>query len=201
MPTSNNPELEFYLQRLLQRRRYYPIYGLLALITGVLGLFGIVSSYLSNPLALFALNQPGNLLHLLLLLCFLVAISSGLFFILRAFKQPGIKEVQNYRQSERRRLFLQAHGHALPWWSRLITRIIIIIIAGVFMVGGIIIFTIFGLSAIDGWFYLLVGSFVLSIAIYFIPREIRKLPSISAEQLAQNWLAGETTTSDDLPSQ
>lgn len=166
-------------------------------ITGGLGVLGLVSLYLDHPLSLLAYNQPGRLLHVFLLLAFLAFIIGGMTCISYAFKAPKPADIQRYRQAERHRLFLQAYGRATPWWSRLIIRLLITLLGLLFCAGGVLVMAQFGLGALDGWIYLLVGAFLISLVCYFIPRELRKLPALSAEQLAQNWIAGEATTGDD----
>lgn len=201
MPTPSNPELEHYRYLLQSRRRYYPIYGLLAFVTGIMGFFAIASIYTANFAALFTFNQPVKLLHLVLLIVFLMTCVGGIQLIRRAFQQPTTHEIEHYRQALRRRLFLQAQGKALPWWYRPVIRLLITLIGLIFIAGGISVLVFFGLGAIDAWFYILIGIFLLSIATYSIPREIRKLPSISAEQLAQNLLTGEISADDESHQQ
>ncbi|GCE24359.1 hypothetical protein [Dictyobacter kobayashii] len=197
MSAPTNPDFEQYRQRLLLRRRYYPIYGLLLVITGGLGVLGLASLYLDNPLSLLAYDQPGGLLHVFLLLAFLAFIIGGILCIIYAFRAPRLAEIQRYRQSERHRLFLQASGSSAPWWSRLIIRILLSLLALLFCAGGMLVIAQFGPGALDGWTYLLISIFLISLVGYFIPRELRKLPALSAEQLAQSWIAGEATTGDE----
>lgn len=199
MSAPSNPEFEHYRQQLLQRRRYYPIYGLLLLITGGLGFLAIVPPYLYNPAELLTINQRW-LIHMLLFLGFLACTAGGILLIVRSYRPPSPTQIQRFRRSERQRLFLQANGHTLPWWSRLLIRILITLVGLLFVVGGSAVIFFFGPNAWDGWIYLIVGSFLISLVSYFIPKEIRKLPASSAEQLAQNWISGEATAGDDLPS-
>lgn len=196
MSPSSNPEFEYYRRLLLQRRRYYPIYGLLLFIVGWLGSMALIPPYLHNPQALFAFNQYSRLLHFVLIIAFLAAIILGFSLIRRAFTQPTIQSIQRFRQRQRQRLFLEANGRA-PWWSSLLIRILIAVVGGLFLVGGIVVIGIFGMIALDGWIYLLVGGFLLSLACYFIPRETKKFPALSAEQLAQDWIIGEATTGNN----
>ncbi len=198
MSTPSNPEVEYYRQLLLQRRRYYPIYGLLLFIIGWLGSMALIPLYLHNPLDLFAFNQSPRLLHFILILAFFTAIVLGLALIRRAFSRPTIQSIQRFRQRQRQRLFLEAHGRA-PWWSSLLVRILIAIIGILFSVGGIVVIAIFGMIAWDGWIYLLVGVFLLVLASYIIPHEMKKFPAMSAEQLAQDWITGEATGENEAP--
>lgn len=192
MSTPPNPEFEYYRRLLLQRRRYYPIYGLLLFIIGWLGSLALIPLYLRNPLALFAFQQAPRLLHFILILGFLSAIILSFSLIRRAFTRPTIQSIQRFRQRHRQRLFLEAHGRA-PWWSNLLLRILIAVTGILFTVGGIAVIAIFGMIAWDGWIYLVVGVFLLSLASYIIPREMKKFPALSAEQLAQDWIMGEAT--------
>lgn len=152
----------------------------------------LIPLYLRNPLALFAFQQPPRLLHFLLILGFLVAITLSFSLIRRAFTQPTTQSIQRFRQRQRQRLFLEAHGRA-PWWSSPLLRVLIAIVGILFAVGGIVVIGIFGMIAWDGWIYLVVGAFLLSLAGYIIPREMKKFPALSAEQLAQDWITGEAT--------
>ncbi|GCE30398.1 hypothetical protein KDA_58820 [Dictyobacter alpinus] len=196
MSVPPNPDFEQYRQQLLHRRRYYPIYGLLLLITGGLGLLGLLSMYLDNPGSLLP-TQAGGLLHDVLLIGFLALVIAGIVLIARAYKAPGNAEVQRYRQAARQRLFLQANGRAIPWWSYIIIRVLIMLVGLIFCSGALLVFFNFGAGAWDGWIYLLIGVFLISLVFYFIPRELRKIPAISAEELARNLIAGEATTGED----
>ncbi len=196
MSSSSNPEFEYYRRVLLQRRRYYPIYGLLLFIIGWLGSMALIPLYLRNPQALFAFNQYPRLLHFVLMLAFLTAIILGLSLIRRAFTRPTMQSIQRFRQQQRQRLFLEAHGR-IPWWSSLLVRIFIVIVGVFFTVGGMAVIGLFGGMAWDGWIYLIVGGFLLMLACYWIPREMKKFPTLSAEQLAQDWITGEETTGNN----
>ncbi len=198
MSTPSNPEFEYYSRQLLQRRRYYPIYGLLLFIIGWLGNMALIPLYLHNPQDLFAFNQSPHLLHFFLILAFIGTIILSFFLIRRAFTRPTIQSVQRFRQRQRQRLFLEAHGRA-PWWSSPLVRILIAVVGILFSAGGIVVIGTFGMIAWDGWIYLLVGSFLLSLACYFIPREMKKFPALSAEQLAQDWITGEATGENEAP--
>ncbi|GAC1480656.1 MAG: hypothetical protein NVS2B12_35770 [Ktedonobacteraceae bacterium] len=134
----------------------------------------------------------------MLILGFLAAIILGLSLVRRAFQRPTIQSVQRFRQRQRQRLFLEAHGRA-PWWSSLLVRILIASVGILFAAGGITVMGIFGVIAWDGWIYMVVGVFLLSLAFYLIPREMKKFPALSAEQLAQDWIAGEATGTDEAP--
>ncbi|GER91161.1 hypothetical protein KDW_53230 [Dictyobacter vulcani] len=197
MSAPSNPDFEQYRRRLLHRKRYYPIYGLLLLITGGLGLLGLISSFLDNPGSLQPTQSTG-LLHDALLLTFLALTIAGIVLIIRAYKAPDNTEIQRYRRRERQRLFLQANGRSLPWWSHLIIRVLIVLVGLVFFSGAILVFFNFGPGAWDGWIYLLVSIFLISLVSYFIPRELRKLPTMSAEALARNLIAGEATGDEDI---
>jgi hypothetical protein len=196
MSSSFNPEFEYYRRLLLQRRRYYPIYGLLLFIIGWLGSMALIPLYLRNPQALFAFNQYPRLLHFVLILAFLTAIILGLSLIRRAFTRPTIQSIQRFRQQQRQRLFLEAHGR-IPWWSSLLVRILIVMVGVFFTAGGMAAIGLFGMLAWDGWIYLIVGGFLLILACYWIPREMKKFPTLSAEQLAQDWITGEETTGNN----
>lgn len=198
MSAPSNPDFEQYRRQLLHRRRYYPIYGLLLLITGGLGLLGLISIYLDNPGSLQPTQSTG-LLHDALLLAFLALTIAGIILITRAYKAPGNAEIQRYRRAERQRLFLQASGLSMPWWSHFFIRILIVLVGVLFISGAILVFFNFGLGAWDGWIYLLVGVFLFSLVSYFIPRELRKLPTMSAEALARNLIAGEATNGEKDP--
>lgn len=196
MTPSSNSEFDYYRRLLLQRRRYYPIYGLLLFIIGWLGSMALIPLYLHNPQALFAFNQYPRLVHFFLILAFLTTIVLGFSLIRRAFTQPTLQSIQRFRQQQRQRLFLEAHGR-IPWWSSLLIRILIAVVGILFAAGGMVVIGLFGMMAWDGWIYLLVGSFLLSLAYYIIPREMKKFPMLSAEQLAQDWITGEETTGDN----
>ncbi len=200
MSTSPNPEFEYYRRRLLQRRRYYPIYGLLLLITGGLGCLAQLLDYFSTPTLLFTFTQPSALLHLFLLLVFLALIALGIELIRRSFTSPVPQTVQQFRQRQRRRLFKQAQGQG-PWWSNIFIRLGIIIVGLIFTAGACLVFWLFGVNALDGWLYLLVGIFLLALTFYFSPRELKKFPALSAQQLARELISGETTPSSEGESE
>ncbi len=196
MSSPSNHEFEYYRHLLLQRRRYYPIYGLLLFIIGWLGSMALIPLYARNLQTLFAFNQYPRLLHFFLIIAFIAAIILGFSLIRYAFTRPSVQSVQRFRQQQRQRLFLEAHGR-IPWWSSLPVRVLIVIGGTLFVAGGMLVIGLFGAMAWDGWIYLLVGGFLLGLACYWIPREMKKFPSLSAERLAQDWITGEETTGDN----
>ncbi len=108
MSTSPNPEFEYYRRHLLHRRRYYPIYGLLLVITGALGFFGVLAPYLDHPENIADITRPLWFVHVGFLFGFLIMILAGLFLGIYAIKAPSTAQIQRYRRQERQRVYLQA---------------------------------------------------------------------------------------------
>ncbi len=182
-----------YRQMLLRRQHLYYHYGRMMAIwgTGSLSIFAIF-------FIMLLVQTRGNLhdssfwfASSILFVTHLLIIGGGLWLLKKARRELTARDIEQLRRRERVRLFRQAQG-ILSLEYRLIGRVLLIGVGSLLCIGGLVVIYFFGLLALDGWGYLILGIILLVGAIFILPKEGKRLQQESAKQLSRILIYEET---------
>ena len=179
-------------QELVRRRRSERFQGWILISIGGVGLLALLFTLVTSFPRVFTLGPLFQFLSLLFVLCFFCSFLLGISTLRSASKTPTEKDVAHVRQMERIRLYQEAQG-VLPWTYRRAGRISMTILGSVALVGGVLVLLSFGAGSPDAWVMVAAGVVFLWLALYIIPRDRRRLPEQSAQVLAREMIAGETS--------
>ncbi len=195
-----NPETERHQQLLTKDRQRTRQEGISLLILGT------IITVLEIPMTIPMLpSNKANLINQIIPLSLLLLGPAFLLAGVTAYREgkrpPSEQEIRESRQRERTELFRTAQGK-LPWLYSKTTRIIITVIAPLFIIGGTELtltnhleIMIYGILSIIG------GLLLLYIAHIMLPRIKRDLPETSAKALESSLITGEMTEGPKPPQE
>jgi len=185
-------ERSIWEQELIRRRRSERLQGWILVSIGGIGLLALLFTLVTSFPRVFTLGPLFEFMSLLFVLCFFCSFLLGISTLRAANKTPTEKDVARVRQMERTRLYQEAQG-VLPWTYRRAGRICMTILGCVALVGGVLVLLSFGAGSPDGWVMVAAGVVFLCLTLYIIPRDRRRLPEQSAQTLAREMIAGESS--------